>query len=711
MPKPKYKYKNVKHKLFSGEEVDIRIENKNLDYHPRLTILPKNDVIELFEKLFPGFVRNIREYKGELYSYIYSEPSGWSNDWFMSWWSMIDFKSFILKTRILIEKKGLSWFDQNFDRKLLFERFNAFFWEAEIIRFLYYDSFHTEDEHVLTFIEDCRGLPLYFNEKRQAEEISPFFKNFFKKNAGDILPLIAKKALSFLDNKTMSEWCECRRPNWPFSDVGDEEIEEHIRMFEWVQTNNNFPRLPDPLRTPEIDEFLVEKRIENRKQYYEFCFQEERERSLKELAKELAQRKSSSQKELDEKIHNLSKSMEQVTISKPKKVGQYYEILGIEKEYFRTDTSIDYYLKSRKENVQAAHVLESFSVLSHPELRKIYDSFVEKDLEGDFLTLIGNQFYSFYDFYINDGLWKDLEEKDYCLEKSLSEKVLEIAKKLEELERKSKGFFVDIEKRILTKDAITIFIECFFLEKDSTCESIGDKYIGENRFEEEIKKVSFYLLKLITLRESFSFVNLCDEPYVLLACGMFMDLRLFASADLSYSLETFSKNLFEVKNKDELDHLLLIFEKFELKARELAAACNKNMYKGEFDLLYLEKYSSLSFYSIRHLSDKQKEENNYRKVWRDVCDFLETYEKRFLESSSLPSSSGKVDTSKIVVQDESSSSPSSSEKVDTSKTVIQDEKGTFFEDRWGIISIILILVIVSSGSLGWWFYRKNKSKK
>lgn len=658
------KYKTIKY-----EGVDIKIPlSEHGNYHPRQTILfPKNDVIWVFESLFPSFVEDIKRYKGKLYSYPVSFRC--LDDWFMDWNSRIDLKSFITKTQILIEKKGLNWFDNSFNRDLLFERFNTFFWEAKIICFLYYDSFHTKDERLLTFIKESRSLPLLLDEKRQLEKISPFFKNFFKKNAGDILPIIEKKALSFLNSKTMSEWCEeeIRRSN-----VEDKEIEEYIRVFKQVLTCDDFPRLPDPLKTPEIEEFLVEKRRENKKQYDEFCFREEKKRELKELA----QKESTSQKELDEEMHNLSKNIKQTL---EPKVGKYYKFLGIEKEDFKITTSIDYYLKNRKKSVLAADVLESFSVLSHPDLKKIYDFFVKEDSENDFFCLIGSQFYLFYDFCINEGLWKGLEEKEYYLEKSLSEKVLEIAKKLEELGRKNKGFFVDEEGK-LTKDAFNIFTECYLLEKDSIYESIRDKYREESRFEEEIRAVSLHLFNLITLRENFIFVNLCKQASS--ACGMFASLRIFASTDPLDHLEIFSKILSEVENKDKLDHLLLIFEKFVLKARELAEVYNEDKHKGEFHLLCSVKYFSLSFHSIRHFSDKQKEENNYRKVWKDVCDFLETYEKRFLESSSLPSFSGKVDTSKIVVR---------------------DERGTFFKDRLGANSLFLILVIILSGFLKWWF--------
>lgn len=705
---PKYKYKNVKCKMGSGEEVDIKIENENLAYHPRQTIIPENKVIKLFENLFPGFVRNVRKYKGELYFYTYSVSFGYSFDWFGNWDDTVDFRSFIMKTRILIEKKGLNWFDSFFNRDLLFERFNAFFWEAKIIYFLYYNKGFYDDgfsysgssptavtKCLYTFRDECRGLPVFWNnEKRQAEEISPFFKNFFKKNVGDILLVIAK-SFSFLDNKTMSEWCERHRLDWPFSDVGDKEIEEYIRMFEWVQKHHDFPRLPDPLRTSEIEEFLNKKRIENKKQYDEFCLEEEEKRVFKELA----QRESTSQKELDEETYSLSKSIEQT--SEPK-AGKYYEFLGIEKEGFKNATSIDYYLKNRKKSVLAADILESFSVLSHSELKRIYDLFVEEELEVSFFSLIGSQFYLFYDFYVNKGLWKNLEEKEYYLEKSLTEKVLEIAKKLEELKKKNKSFFVDIEGKTLTKDAIIIFTEYFFLERDSILESVGKKYIGEGRFEEEIKEASIYLLYLIALREGFSFFHLRSEPYVSFVREMLTSLRLFASVDLLDYLKTFSESLSGVENKDKLDHLLLISEKFVLKARKLLISekfvlkdrklttVNDGTYKGEFHLLCSKKYFSLSFYSIRHLSDKQEEEYNYKKVWKNACDFLETYEKSFLEFSSLPSSS---------------------EKTDTSKTVVQDERGTFFKDKRGIISLILILVIVSLGLLGWWIYGKNKSKK
>lgn len=400
-----------------------------------------------------------------------------------------------------------------------------------------------------------------------------------------------------------------------------------------------------------------------------------------------------------------------------KKKGIYYCRLGIEEDNFEIAENVDYYVTNRNEKVTSvAAILESFSVLNHPELKKIYDSFVEKGLEDDFLTLIGSQFCSFYYYYYEclipycednrEGLLELLGGKNYYLEKSLPEKVLKVAKRLEELEREGKGFFID-DKKELTKDTVGILLDCYYLEKDSSIKLIEKECKRKGYVEKEIEGVFFGLLSLISQRESILFTISGLRSNLDVVKEKFFVLRFFAVENSSNCLKSFSKDLFKVVDsnkssenmniKNETDRFLSILKKFFDDIKECSKrSINKGHWylddRGECRLLCSEKYSSLTLFTFEQFrSSRLKEKFSYRKAWKEAFDFLETYEKHFLESSSLPLSSEKADASRIVVQ---------------------DERGTFFKDRWGVILLFLILTIIPLGFLlGQWIHKKNKSWK
>ena len=247
----------------------------------------ENKIIEPFRILFPDFIENIIKSLDGLNRYVFPKVyNSFFDIWVRNSYLLIikfdceiNLDSFIVKMHCLIEKKGLSWIDQNFNQSLLFERLNTLFWEKQIIYYLFYKLCVCKDglACVCKFREICKKL-CSPDEWEKIKKFGIVFKNFSNEKIGNFLSKMEKETPLILDNyKKALKFCEEKKR--------DVDINIAIKKFEWLLIqDDDFPCLPDPLRTPEIEEFLIRKRIENKKQYDEFCFREEKRIFLKELA-------------------------------------------------------------------------------------------------------------------------------------------------------------------------------------------------------------------------------------------------------------------------------------------------------------------------------------------------------------------------------------------------------------------------------------------
>ena len=142
-------------------------------------------------------------------------------------------------------------------------------------------------------------------------------------------------------------------------------------------------------------------------------------------------------------------------------MNNYYEILDVEKDDLRIKT-FDYYVernKERNEIFEHALVIEAISVLSHPELRKIYDYFINIEEEYKFRSLIGYQFFSYYKHKYNN-----LEcSCNYVIDSCLQEKVLTVALKIKEAWEKRTFQRAEEEVRLVLFSALR---EVFSLNLD-----------------------------------------------------------------------------------------------------------------------------------------------------------------------------------------------------------------------------------------------------
>ena len=210
------------------------------------------------------------------------------------------FKSFIEQERILIEKKGAVWVNQEFNRELLFEKFITLNLEAQIV---YYFCYISPNFLVSNFKKDYdeKSLFFYLNEEEKEKKLSVFFKKFFEENKEKILEELENEEF-FFSNLELKEI----RTSLDFRDSDNKfwwELGESANIIScsWTCFSDNnlpFPRLPNYMQTDEIKFFLAEKLEEAKILYYRHRFQEEK----KELLKTLDQKEKNFLREIRSKI-------------------------------------------------------------------------------------------------------------------------------------------------------------------------------------------------------------------------------------------------------------------------------------------------------------------------------------------------------------------------------------------------------------------------
>ena len=376
---------------------------------------------------------------------------------------------------------------------------------------------------------------------------------------------------------------------------------------------------------------------------------------------------------------------------KREKVDFYYQCLEIDKNNFEIEADVRLYVENITEDIKIAAILESFSVLSHPELKRIYDSFIEKDLEDDFLTLIGSQFYCYY----KHPKKNKCSEKEYIVEKLLLERVLKIAQKLEESGKSS--FEIVDGKKVLTRETINIFSFIYTQEFSSNIASLEKKWKEESGLKYD--ELFFNLFCLVFLRSDIFFSKSIASSNLDCMINEYTEARVFFIRQFCFSFKCrvfFYNGLLQIADRktqkkmsfsDELVFFSLTLKKFLAESSPMKSdAENIKLMR----LFCNKEYDVLSYLNLN--------QNNYEKVWEKGYDFLENWKSSFLEEPS------EVDNvSKIVAE------PS---EVDNVSKIVAVNKETTFKKK-GIVPPLILLIFVITLFLGFlkWLVFGNREKR
>lgn len=346
----------------------------------------------------------------------------------------------------------------------------------------------------------------------------------------------------------------------------------------------------------------------------------------------------------------------------------YYYILGIDEEVdFKIEKTVDFYLEKQKFSIFDPYsVKAAYSVLSHPELKNIYDSFIKKGSAADFCIFIGDQFLNYYEHC------EELQcYEENFLDEKLPEKVLKIAQELEKIEER-------FSKK--TEEVIKTFQRCFHNETASTLELLittSENGVWKESYTLPVREAFIRLFLLAQRRSRLIFSSLS-------VTGMldgFTKLRVFINQCFSSrgknSLDLFCDELSKeaVKKKitvqDEIVTFQLISEKFmtifpsnskDLEKEKLMRIISSNSIDLETiekieRLLLSKEFDGLSFGDL-----------TLGKGWEQGCNFLKAFSKQ-LEEENLSQ------TTEVIGREISSF----------------EDRESFFRKKWIALPIFLVL--------------------